>query len=289
MDMQAVGAAATMALLCALVFMLAAKSWHLLGRLVSHQPRFADRVMSEAAQRFRDESLVLSRKQSNYLGAALVFVVMYFAASSFQGPQIYAGYPLWQLQLLLGAMGAAALFALYRLLRTFFSYRQVRFLCDANIAIGHELHRMAADCGRAYHDVPTAAGIIDHVMVGKRGVYAIHVLALKHLRRGKVRLDNNELYFSNRDEAISIVDTAAAGRRLAKELCELTKSPIRVRSVLAVPGWDVTEQLSHEHLLVNERTLPMIRGWNDQSDYLLDEHVGLIQSNLTARCKRRKA
>ncbi|HNP34925.1 MAG TPA: hypothetical protein PKK10_03635 [Woeseiaceae bacterium] len=278
-----------MALLCALVFMLVAKSWHLLGQLVGQPSSFADSMMSESAQRFRDESQSLSRKQSTYLGGAVVFVVMYVAASSFQGPQIYAGYPVWQLYILFSALGAGALFALYRLVRTFLLYREVRFLCDANIAIGHALHRIAVDCGRTYHDVPTASGIIDHVLVGKRGVYAIHVLAKRHLRRGQVRLDHNELLFSNSDNPVSIVATAAAGKRLAKELGEITGRNIRVRSVLAVPGWDISEQLSHEHLLVNERTLPMVRGWNDQSDYLLDEEISAIQSNLTARCIRRKS
>ena len=62
---------------------------------------------------------------------------------------------------------------------------------------------------------------------------------------------------------------------------------VRVRSVIAVPGWDIGEQASENHLLVNERTIPMLRGWRDQSDYLMNEDVDALQKELTARCRRR--
>jgi hypothetical protein len=62
---------------------------------------------------------------------------------------------------------------------------------------------------------------------------------------------------------------------------------VRVRSVLAVPGWDIGEQSSDKHLLVNERTIPMLRGWRDQSDYLMNEDVDALQKELTARCRRK--
>jgi hypothetical protein len=40
-------------------------------------------------------------------------------------------------------------------------------------------------------------------------------------------------------------------------------------------------------LLVNERTIPMLRGWRDQSDYLMNEDVDALQKELTARCRRK--
>ena len=55
-----------------------------------------------------------------------------------------------------------------------------------------------------------------------------------------------------------------------------------------VPGWDVAEQLGREHLLVNERTLPMLRGWREPSDCLMDDDAAAIQAELTRRCSRRR-
>ena len=79
---------------------------------------------------------------------------------------------------------------------------------------------------------------------------------------------------------------ATATRRLEKELGKQVGRPLRVRSVIATPGWNVERQLDPSHLLVNERTLPMIRGWKDHADHLMDDEVEHLQSYLTGRCKR---
>ena len=44
------------------------------------------------------------------------------------------------------------------------------------------------------------------------------------------------------------------------------------------------EQSSEEHLVVNERSLPMLRGWKDQDDYLMNEDVDALHALLTTRC-----
>ncbi len=285
MDIQAVSGAATVAIICAIVFLIAAKSWHLLTSTLTGQPNFADSIMSEAAQRFRDELKTLAHVQSAYLGAALVFVVIYIATSAFHGPELFIGYPEWQLYVLLSALAAAALFALYRLIRTVFAWRTVRFMRDANIAIGHQLQRIASAHGRAYHDVPTTAGIVDHVLIGQSGVYAINVVARRHLKKGSVALGSNNLHFSNSEKTLPIVDVIATTHRLEKEFRKILGKNIRVRSVIAVPGWEISKQSGNDHLLVNERNLPMISGWKDQRDYLMNEDVNALQNDLMGRCK----
>lgn len=286
MDIQAISDAATIAIACSIVFLIAARCWFRLLRVFSSHPSFADSIMSEAAQRFRDQLLALSRKQSTYFGALLVFVVMYAAASAFQGPQLFEGYPDWQLYILLAALVAAACFASYRITRTLVSWRQVQFMRDANIAIGHQLQRIAAGNGRAYHDVTTTAGIVDHVFLGHDGVYAINVIARRPVKQGSAQLLGNEILFSKAKQAQSIVDIVATVNRLQKEFGFQTGHSIRVRSVIAVPGWDILEQSGSDHLLVNERTLPMITGWKDKADYLMNEDVGSLQDYLTDLCKR---
>ena len=52
-----------------------------------------------------------------------------------------------------------------------------------------------------------------------------------------------------------------------------------------MPGWEITGQSSDEHLLVNERSLPMLRGWKDSADYLMNEDVDALHDMLTSRCR----
>ena len=157
---------------------------------------------------------------------------------------------------------------------------------DANIAIGHQLHQLSGDITRAFHDVATSAGIVDHVIVSQNGLYAVNVIARRSRKRGVATLDENSVEFScsKNDEPIAVIN--AKNSRLEKEFRKLLGHKVRVRSVIALPGWDIHEQTSHEHLLVNEQTIAMLTGWKDNSDHLMNEDVEILQRELTARCSR---
>ena len=99
-----------------------------------------------------------------------------------------------------------------------------------------------------------------------------------------MQIVNNELHFSTTERTQSIVETAAKTSRLEREFRKLLGHKVRVRSVIAVPGWEIESQTSEEHLVVNERNLSMLTGWKDQSDYLMDEDVDALNADLTARC-----
>ena len=287
MDIEAISGAATVALASTIFFLLIAKSWTALNRSLGSTPSFADSIMHEAAQRFRDELERLSTSQAIYLSGALVFLVLFVAAYVLQARSLFEGYPAWQLWLQIGFLALAALLAAWRLARTILARRQVSFVRDANVAVGHQLQQISTGANRVFHDVVTSAGIVDHVLVGQTGVYAISVVARRGGRNGSAILDNNAIRFSNSDDAIPVVGVTAGAVRLEKEITRMLGHKVRVRSVIAVPGWDIGDQRSDKHLLVNERTIPMLRGWRDQSDYLMNEDVEALQRELTARCRRK--
>lgn len=289
MDIEAISGAATVALGSTILFLLIAKSWNALSRTVGATPSFADSIMHEAAQRFRDEFERLSATQAIYLSGTLVFLVLFAAAYILEAQSLFEGYPHWQLYLHIAFLSLAALFAAYRLVRTILARRQVEFVRDANVAVGHQLQRISMGANRVFHDVRTSAGIVDHVLVGQTGIYAINVIARRARKHGEVRLDGNELQFSNADKAATIVAIVASTARLEKEIVKLLGHRIRVRSVIAVPGWEIGAQASEHHLLVNERTIAMLRGWKDHSDHLMNEDVDALQQELTARCRQSTA
>ena len=287
MDIEAFSGAATVALASTIFFLLVAKSWAALNRTVGSAPSFSDSIMHEAAQRFRDELERLSASQAIYLSGTLVFLVLFAAAYVLQARSLFDGYPAWQLWLQIGFLTLTAFVAAWRLGRTILARREVKFVRDANVAVGHQLQQISAGANRVFHDVATSAGVVDHVLVGQTGVYAINVVARRGAKNGSARLQDNAVGFSGRNDVISVVDLMASATRLEKEIAQILGHKIRVRSVIAVPGWEIGEQSSDKHLLVNERTIPMLRGWRDQSDYLMNEDVDALQSELTARCRRK--
>jgi hypothetical protein len=286
MELEAISGAATVALTSTIVFLLIAKTWNAVSRTMSSTPNFSDRIMHEAAQRFRDELDRLTSSQSIYLSGALVFVMLFIAAYILQAEHLFAGYPSWQLYLQLAFLFLVFSFAVFSLVKTVLLRRQMKFLRDANVAIGHQLQQTSTEGTRVFHDVGTTAGIVDHVIIGQKGLYAINVVARRSSKEAHARLRENNIEYSNGKAGQSIVDISAKTTRLQKEFRELLGHKVRVRSVIAVPGWDVGEQSCDEHLLVNERTIAMLSGWKDNTDYLMNEDVAALQTELMARCAR---
>jgi hypothetical protein len=286
MELEAISGAATVALTSTIVFLLIAKTWNAISRSIGSVPNFSDRIMHEAAQRFRDELDRLTSSQSTYLSGTLVFAMLFVAAYVLQAKQLFVGYPSWQLYLQLGFLLLVFGFAVFSLAKTVLRRHQMKFLRDANVAIGHQLQQVSAEGTRVFHDVGTSAGTVDHVVVGQKGLYAINVVARRSSKLAHAKLRENNIEYSNSKAIQSIVDINAKTSRLQKDFRELLGHRIRVRSVIAVPGWDIDEQSSDEHLLVNERTIAMLSGWNDKTDYLMNEDVTALQAELTSRCAR---
>ncbi len=280
MDIESFSGAATVATASTIVFALAMKSWHYIARRVNTGTRFAAGINREAAQRFRDELERLTASQWTYLSALLVFVTLFVSSHALHAERIYADYPDWQLYLLIGPFAVLAAIVVRRLVQNHKSRSHLELLRDANLAIGHHLQRMAAGFGLVYHDVETSAGIIDHLVVGANGVYAVNVFAASPVRDGHVALDNNTLRFEPGGRTQSIVAMGKCTAALEREFRRLLDHRVRVRSVIAVPGWDVHEQAGEEHLVVNDRSLPMLRGWKDQSDYLMNEDLESLHQML---------
>lgn len=285
MDIEGISGAATVALTSTLVFVLIAKSWHTLSRSVSSTPNFSGSIMREAAQRFREEFDRLNASQSTYLGGGVVFGVLFVAAYVLQAGQLFAGYPGWQLYLLLSTLLAAALFASYRLTATALTRHRVKLRRDANIAIGHQLQHLAAGSDRTYHDVHTSAGIIDHMIVGTRGVFAVTVYALPARNNARALLDGHTLKLSPAGKSESVVSTNACIASLEREFRRLLDHRVRIRSVIAVPGWDVGETDGDEHLLVNEHTLCSLSETNNGGGTLTTADADALHKLLTIRCR----
>lgn len=286
MNLEAISIAASIALVSVFAFVLAAKSWHAISKSVGSTGSFRGSIMLEAAQRFRDEMDRLTRRLNVYLTAGLLFVVIFTVSYLLRPEELLGDLPNWQLLLILTMLAAVALFSAHRLLSVMRARHRTQFARDAAIAAGHGLQKLTANRNRVFHDVPCGGGVIDNVIVGLHGVYAVHVVARKPGKDKRVRLNGDVLLFAPGKYSLSLAEFGERTNQLALEFRKILRHEVRVRSVVAVPGWEIDSQASDEYLVVNERNLAMLRGWKDQSDYLLNEEVEKLQNLLTDRCTR---
>lgn len=286
MALEALSGAASIALVSTLIFLLIAKSWHAITKSVGGTGSFHGSIMREAAQRHRDEMDRLTRCLHVYLTSALVFVVIFSVSYLLRPEGVFQGLPDSQLMIILLIPGATSLFAAFRIFAVLQARRRTEFVRDATIAAGHGLQKLTADRSRVFHDVRCGTGIIDNVIVGLHGVYAVHVVACRPGKDNRVRLSGETLRFAAANFSLSLADLGQRTKQLAREFHKILKHEVRVRSVVAVPGWEIVSQTSDEHLIVNERNLAMLRGWRDQDDYLMSEDVEKLHALLTHRCTR---
>lgn len=284
MDLTALSGAVTIALASSIVFLLVIKSWALFVKSTT-TTRFPESIMLEAAQRIRDKLTKLSHDQSVYLVSVLVFTVLFCIFYLIPPQGLFDDVPKWQLVAILALLGIAAIILAYRLLQLVIAKRNLLFCRDASMATGHALQTITANQNRVFHDVPCAAGIIDNVVAGLHGIYTVSVIARQSGKNNRAILKDDRLTFDGKN-AISVRRSATKSEQLARELREVTGHKIRVRSVIAIPGWEIESQQSSEFLVVNERNLTMLTGWKDPKEYLMNEDIEAIHRLLTKRCTR---
>jgi hypothetical protein len=289
MSLAALSGATTIALASTIIFLLIVKSWHVISQSIVVTTRFPNSIMLEPAQRLRDELERLGRQQSIYLIAALVFSVIFAVTYLFPPGEMFEDLPRWQLILVLVLFAGAATYTPYRLLRIILKKRHLAFVRDANMATGHALQKLNANQNRLFHDVPCGAGIIDDVVVGRHGVYAVNVIARKPGKDNTVGLRGDKLIFAPGNLSMSVARIGVKSEQLAKEIGKLLKHNVRIRCVIVIPGWEVESQSSEAYLAVNERNLTMLTGWKDPKEFLMNEEVDVVQKMLTERCTRFKS
>ena len=288
MSLAALSGATTIALASTILFLLIVRSWQVIAHSTVATTRFPNSIMRESAQRYRDELERLGRQQSIYLIATLVFSVIFAITYLFPPQGMFDDLPRWQLILVLVLFAAAAIYTPYRLIRIVLAKRHLSFVRDANMATGHALQKLNDNQNRLFHEVPTGAGVIDHVVVGRHGIYAVNVIVRKPGKDNGVSLRGDKLTFAPGDVAMSVARVGVKVEKFAKEIGKLLKHNVRVRTVIVIPGWEVKAQESEAYLAVNERNLTMVTGWKDPNDFLMNEESDVVQKMLTKRCIRFK-
>jgi len=110
---------------------------------------------------------------------------------------------------------------------------------------GQYLQEMLKDGYHVYHDVVMPGFNVDHVVVGKNGVFAIETKTRRKPKnwgpdRAKVIYDEKGLSFAGRKPGeVELKQAIERAKSLQSWLSKATSGTIRVAPVLALPGWFV--------------------------------------------------
>ncbi len=278
--------ALAIALAGSLVFIAVGHAWMVLGAKLQRRNPFTENTLFEPGHRVRQNLQTLDRSYYLWLSSLLVYGLLLVIASALQSEPLPYDAPagVWLALSVLVIM--ASLFLLFQVVKLKRARSRLAFRRSASIAVGHALQRIASRGYNVYHDVRVGNYVIDNVVIGANGAYAVNVFVLGNNRakNGTARLDDSSLVFGKAKTSAPVGVSVNRVSGLSKELSKVIGHPIRVRSVIAVPGWNVAATDTDKHLLVNEKTVVMLAGWTDPDTYLMDDDVAQIHDYLAARC-----
>lgn len=271
-------------LLAGVLFWVSARVCVAVIDLLPTRLAFADDLLAVPGDRARLEFRAVGREIGLLLAALLVAALAVVAAVFLLPALAQPGLPLWvwiiALLVEVAALGGVG-WIMFQLVRR---RRQLAFEWAAQSAVGNILKRLNLSGNAVFHGVNTETSVIDHVVVGRRGVFALNVVArvVPVTTEGEpaAELRNGKLWMAGNVEARPVGEAARNMTLLSGALTRVVGHRVPVRSVLVVPGWHTIPNGNGNHLVLNESNLAMLTSWNTPDAHLMDEDCVVVQSFL---------
>lgn len=271
----------------------AAAAWALLWALTRVSPylrfkgAFWELTQNAAGERVRAE-LRATERDLLLLGAGAATGLTTGLTLDRLGAPRLSGLWMW---LLFGL--ACALFIVWWvfLVRGLIAWQRRRYAARASVGLAGTLARLALQGHRVFHDVPCGDLTLDHVVMGKLGVFAITVVARPTVKPGGVvRINGRSIEFQ---DGHALLDMLARAERGARALTDATAKGlshrIHVLPVVAVPGWEIAppQGQAGEVFLINEKSAVMLLRAAKPSDQLFEQDVAALHEQLGRLCVSR--
>ncbi|MGI1944888.1 nuclease-related domain-containing protein [Shewanella glacialipiscicola] len=230
--------------------------------------------------------------QMDLIGSMLMgamIVSLPFAVSSIKAHITVGQFP-W-ISVITGLMGLA--YCSFKTWKNFSKLTKLRLGHTAEIATANELIGLQALGYQVFHDVQADGFNIDHLVIGKNGVFAIETKG-RHKRNKDLRQTNGSkgyqvfykdgrLNFPSWTETKPIEQAERQAKWVSQWLTKATGTPVTSTPVLVFPGWYVTSQSKPPFPILNHKqlvgTIPTLR-----NQALSQQQVDAIVYQVAQQC-----
>ena len=171
-------------------------------------------------------------------------------------------------------------------------YRNMLLGYEGEIAVGQELSQLMKDGFHVFHDLPFDGFNIDHVVIGRAGVFVVETKARAKpdtgdgRRDARVEFNGNRLDFPDWTETKPIQQARLNAQSLSKWLGSAVGERIAVNSVVAIPGWFVERTGKSDVSVYNGHQKEALSLFPKQGAQNLDEaQVKRIVHQVEAKCR----
>ncbi|MGE5626016.1 MAG: hypothetical protein ACM3ZT_10765 [Bacillota bacterium] len=248
---------------------------------------FADLVPTVPGESARRDLRAAERDLTLLAAAACGAVAAFLVLLVYGSPRL-TGVWMW---VLFGL--ACALFVAWWvfLVRVSLRWRLCRYAARAHAALASALGRLAMQGHRVFHDLTLGEVTVDHLVMGKLGVFAIKLVARRPGKLGNIsRINGRSIEFQ---DGFALLDTIALAERGARSVADMQvkglSHRIHVQPVVAVPGWEIapSQGQAGDVFLINEKTAVMLLRNSKPAYHLMDEDGAVLQEHLVRFCVNR--
>jgi hypothetical protein len=181
-------------------------------------------------------------------------------------------------------------YSLYKLTGLLSQRRVMRLGYDGEVAVGQELNQLLRDGYYVYHDFFADKFNIDHIVVGKKGVFAVETKARSKPnseRRNEdatVEYNGRVLHFPKWTDTETIDQAERQSSWLSKWLGSAIGEPVAVRGIVALPGWFVKRTAADGIPVVNPKQFILLFK-HIQPRQLPEETIKRIVHQLEQKCR----
>jgi hypothetical protein len=157
------------------------------------------------------------------------------------------------------AAGAAAVLLGWRAVGLLLRLRRSRLSLHGKMAAGQEIDHLMRAGARIFHDLPGDGFHVDHVIVGRAGVFCVETETRAKPRHGRSVEDATAVYdgysvrFPDLTDDTPVRHARERSRWLADWLARATGLTIPVQPVVALPRWVIDRQGRGEAIVINPR------------------------------------
>ena len=173
------------------------------------------------------------------------------------------------------SIGAVILtvYCVYKILSVKKKLRNLQMARDGEKAVGEFLDRFREKGYRVFHDIVGGNFNIDHLLIGKTGIYTIETKTVSKPITGQHEIDYDGkqiMVYGHKPFRDPIVQAKAQANWVKDLVRDLTGKEYSVQPVVLYPGWYVRQPAGAEVWVLNPKALT---GFFDKRDNLIDESI----------------
>jgi len=197
------------------------------------------------------------------------------------------------IRIVLPAGCGLSVYVLMKTLKLAKERRRERLGYKDEIVVGRELDRLISEGNHVYHDVPAEEFNIDHVVVGRTGIFAVESGArLKPVKTNRlddatVEYNGQMLIFPNGDDYKTIEQAERQASWISDWISGAVGEQVAARAIVALPGWFVKRTSAEGISVVNPEQFPSLFR-HIKPRHLSDAMITRIAAEIEQRCRNEK-